>query len=174
MFKSWITMLAQSFLLTCAASAQPPAAPAPVVVQIEVDSGAEETWSAWTSEDGVRSFFASEARVEPRVGGAYEIYFLPGQPEGLRGSEGATILALERPRRLMFSWNAPVRFGPLRHQLTVVEIRIEPKESRRSLVTLTHSGWGAGEEWEEVRRYFAGAWPGVLASLERRLGAERY
>lgn len=143
----------------------PASSPAPVVLSTEVNAAPQAVWDAWTSEAGAKTFFAPKARVERRIGGAYEIYFLPDRPEGLRGSEGATLLALEPPRRLMFSWNAPESFGPLRSQLTVVDVRVEPLGSAASKVTLTHTGWGEGAEWQKVRDYFAGAWPTVLERL---------
>lgn len=145
--------------------------PPPIILHIEAPASPETVWAAWTSETGAKTFFAPDARIDARIGGAYELYFLPDRPPGLRGSETATILAMEAPRRLMFSWNAPESFGPLRTQLTIVEIEVETATAGGARVTLTHSGWGRGEKWQAVRDYFAGAWPRVLARLAASFAA---
>ncbi len=168
MSRHWHHVLAAAALLSTApastAAAQDDALK-PVIASVQLDADSDAIWRAWTTEDGVRSFLAPLAHIEPRVGGAYEIYFLPDQPKGLRGSEGATVLAWEPPHRLLFSWNAPVQFDRLRNQLTVVEVAIEDSSAGGSNVTLTHSGWGRGPEWQAVREYFSRAWPAVLSRL---------
>ena len=37
----------------------------------------EQAWQAWTTRDGITSFFAPDAKIEPRVGGAFEVYINP-------------------------------------------------------------------------------------------------
>ncbi|MGZ8349052.1 MAG: SRPBCC family protein [Allosphingosinicella sp.] len=139
-----------------------------VVIRAEVNAPPAEVWNALSTPAGVRSFFADSANVEPRVDGAYEMFFLPGNRPGLRGGEGNRVLAFEPGRRLLVSWNAPPSFGPLRDQHTVVEFALQPLEDGRTLVTATHEGWGDGEGWQEVRAYFARAWPVVLGRLQHR------
>ena len=47
-----------------------------------VSAGVEAVWQAWTTTEGVTSFFAPAADIEPRVGGAYRVYFDPGAEPG--------------------------------------------------------------------------------------------
>ena len=63
----------------------------------------DKIWSCWTTESGMGSWWAQNCRIEPRVGGAYELYFLMDNPPGTQGGEGNTILALEPETRLSFS-----------------------------------------------------------------------
>lgn len=142
--------------------------PEPVVLRAEVAAPRDEIWRALTTAEGARSFLAERALVDARVDGAFEMYFLPEQPSGLQGTEGARILAMEAPHRLMLSWNAPPRFGRYRDQRTVVEFELSPLANGRTLVTLSHGGWGRGVGWHEVRDYFARAWPAVLGRLQHR------
>jgi uncharacterized protein YndB with AHSA1/START domain len=142
--------------------------PPPIVFRAEIAAPPAEVWRALATRDGVRSFFAGAARVEPRVDGPYEIYFMPGNPLGLRGGEGDRVLALEENRRLMASWNAPPAFGPLRDQHTIIEFDLTPLPDGHSLVTATHSGWGRGDGWAALRTYFETAWPVVLGRLQYR------
>src|SRR4029450_729411 len=78
------------------------------VLRAEMVIGApvEDVWKAWASEEGVKTFFAPGAHIEPRVEGAYEIFFNPQGKPGQRGAEGMRVLAFEPPRRLAFTWNA--------------------------------------------------------------------
>jgi uncharacterized protein YndB with AHSA1/START domain len=40
-------------------------------------------WQAWTNADRVSQWFAGEANIDPVVGGAYELYFEPGNTTGM-------------------------------------------------------------------------------------------
>jgi uncharacterized protein YndB with AHSA1/START domain len=158
-------MLAMAFV-----AAPAPAGPRPQPVELwaEVQAPPPAVWRALTTPDGVETFFARQYRVEPEIGGAYEMYFLLDNPPGLRGGEGVRILAMEEPRRFVISWNAPPNFGPLRQQQTVVEFELEPLGQDRTLVQLTHHGWGRGSDWQGVRDYFADAWKIILGRLQFR------
>jgi PTH1 family peptidyl-tRNA hydrolase len=136
---------------------------------VAVSASVEDVWEAWATPAGARTFFAPDARIELRPGGSYEIYFNPDEQEGLRGSEGCKVLAYRRPQFLVFSWNAPPEFPSARNSRakTRVEVRLEPAGDRTE-VTLTHSGWRTGDDWDEVFRYFERAWDVVLDHLKRR------
>ena len=66
-----------------------------VTGEILVDAYKNDVWKAWTTEDGTKTFFAPDCKIDLRPGGAYEMYFNPDAPEGDRGGEGCRILALE-------------------------------------------------------------------------------
>src|SRR5512134_2732734 len=65
-----------------------------------------EVWAAWTTDAGVRRFLSSETRIEPRLGGAYEVCFLPENPPGLRGCEGCRVHSFIAPHVLQITWSA--------------------------------------------------------------------
>src|SRR5260221_13926725 len=75
--------------------------------QVVVKASPDAVWKAWTTPDGIKSFFAPDARVEARPGGAFEIYFNPFAEPGLKGADGMRFLALQEGRMLSFTWNAP-------------------------------------------------------------------
>lgn len=143
-------------------------------LDVVVNAPVDEVWNAWTTVDGVKSFFAGGARIEPYPDGAYEIYFDPSQPEGHRGADGMRILVFEPKQRLAFTWNAPEeKFPNARKQRTRVTIVFTPIGEKQTRVALTHDGFGDGEEWDNVHAYFRGAWKWVLGSLEKRFAAAR-
>jgi uncharacterized protein YndB with AHSA1/START domain len=156
------------FILAAAPAGASEPRPEPVILSVTVPAPPAEVWETLTTAAGARTFFAEDALVEPVIGGRYEMYFSPAAPAGLKGSEGARILALEPMERVAFSWNAPASFGPLRPQLTMVEFELSPIAAGSTSITLTHSGWGRGPDWQKVRDYFASAWPVVLGRLSHR------
>lgn len=136
--------------------------------QVRVPAGVDAVWQAWTTRDGVVGFFAPDAVVEPRVGGLFEIRFDPYAPPGERGADDMRFLALQPPRMLSFTWNAPPSLPEARAQRTVVVVRLSPQDDGATLVTLHHTGWGEGGEWDQAFTYFDRAWGRVLGNLQSR------
>jgi len=125
---------------------------------VVVEAGLDEIWEAWTTEQGIRTFFAPDARVDLKVGGAYEIYFDPDAEPGSRGAEGVRILALQPKTMLAFTWNAPPHLDRVRGQWTHVIVRLRRLAANRTEVTLYHDGWGTGGQWDRAFEYFQRAW----------------
>src|SRR5437773_11525920 len=78
-----------------------------IVKEVTVKTTPEIAWRTWTTAEGIRSFFAPDARVEARPDGPFEIYFNPYAAPGLKGADDMRFLALQEPRLLSFTWNAP-------------------------------------------------------------------
>ena len=162
--------IAHVLVLAGLAVATAPAAArnADIVKTITVEGSLAETWAAWTTDAGARSFFAPDARIEPTPGGAYEILFYPDRAAGQRGAENTRIMAIEPMERLVFSWNAPPAWPDIRRQFTAVEIRFVALSERRTEVRLIHGLWGDSPDWLAVNRYFDEAWDVVLYRLQHR------
>ena len=58
-----------------------------IYVEVTVPANPEEVWNAWTTEEGIKSFFAPECNIELKVGGAYELLFDLEAESGSQGSE---------------------------------------------------------------------------------------
>lgn len=137
--------------------------------ELTIDAPAPAVFQAWTTREGIRSWFAPDGDVADRVDGPYAIYFDPDAPPGHRGADGMRILQLEPPRRFAFTWNSPETWPELRRQRTIVIVDLEPLSGDRTRMTLTHLGWGHGAEWDEVYHYFDKAWrASVLPRLVER------
>lgn len=155
-----------------------------IFLEATVDAPRAEVFRLWTSEDGIKKFFAPAARVEASVGGRYEIIFAPARdPEGnSHGTKGARILKLVPEKELAFEWitfagdellgrNAPP-YAPasernVRPLPTWVELTFEPLEAQpgKTHVRFAHYGFRDGEKWEKSFHWFARAWKGVLDEL---------
>ncbi len=140
-----------------------------LVKEVVVNAPVDELWNAWTTAEGVTSFFAPKAKIELQVGGAYEVFFDVSAPQGMRGSEECRVLSFLPREMLSFEWNAPPSFGKLRGQKTRVVIEFDEVAAGWTRVKLTHLGWGEGDDWDGVYDYFDQAWSGVLASLKQTL-----
>lgn len=127
-----------------------------------------EVWKAWTTVAGAKTFFAPDANIELAPGGAYEIFFNPEAAAGSRGGEGNRVVTFEPERFIVFTWNAPTKFGPLRNERTYVMVRLDDAPNGMTRVHLTHFGWRAGADWDEVYGYFEKAWDVVLGRLAKR------
>jgi uncharacterized protein YndB with AHSA1/START domain len=136
--------------------------------EIVVAATLDEAWDAWTTREGIVGFFAPEAVVEPRVGGAFHIHFDPTAPAGQKGADDMRFMALQPKRMLSFDWNAPPNLPQARAQRTFVVVRFEPVGERQTRVSLHHTGWGDGGEWDKAYAYFDRAWGNVLANLKKR------
>jgi uncharacterized protein YndB with AHSA1/START domain len=127
-----------------------------------VDAGLDRAWNAWTTEEGIKSFLAPACNIELRIDGPYEIFFDPEAELGRRGAEGVRILALDPKKMLSITWNAPPHLSGVRKQWTHVTVRFEETRKGQTRVTLTHDGWGEGEEWDEAFAYFTNAWVDIV------------
>lgn len=155
-----------------------------IFLEATVAAPPAEVFRLWTSEDGIKKFFAPAARVEAIVGGRYEIIFAPAKdPEGnSHGTKGARILKLVPEKELAFEWvtfagdellgrNAPPYAPPAERNVrplpTWVELTFEPVEGQpeKTQVRFAHYGFRDGEKWERSFHWFKRAWKGVLDEL---------
>jgi uncharacterized protein YndB with AHSA1/START domain len=136
--------------------------------QVEIAASLDQAWEAWTSREGVTSFFAPDAKIEPRVGGAFEVYMDPLARPGMKGADDMRVMAVQPRKMISFDWNAPPHLAEARKQRTFVVVRFEPLADKLTRVTLHHTGWGDGGQWDATYAYFDRAWGAVLANLKKR------
>ena len=138
-----------------------------ITKQVVVKAPVEQVWQAWTTSEGIKTFFAPDANVEARVDGPFQIYFNPYAEPGLKGADDTRILALQPPSMLSFTWNAPPSLPEARKQRTYVTVRMKPV-AEGTQVSIAHGGWGDGGEWDKAYAYFDRAWGNVLNNLDKR------
>lgn len=136
--------------------ATPPTAAAERAIdkEVVVPAPVGEVWAAWTTREGIRSFFAPDAEVDAKVGGAFHIHMDPLAPPGAKGADDMRFMALQPMRMLSFDWNAPPSLAQVRQQRTFVVVRLEPIDERQTRVRLHHTGWGDEGQWDQAYAYF--------------------
>jgi uncharacterized protein YndB with AHSA1/START domain len=132
-------------------------------------------WEKWTDSTQLKSFFGLENKIEAKVGGAFEIYFLLDAPEGFRGSEGCKFLELVPFEKIRFSWNTPPNFEEIRKEgpNSEVMIELEVLENNQTKLKLTHSKWPNDPKYIPIVEYFEKAWEYVLNNLSKTIESER-
>ena len=122
-------------------------------ISVEVKAPVSAVWLAWTTSDGITSFFAPEAHIDAKPDGAFHVYMDPYGKPGLKGADTMQVLAVDPEKLLSFTWNAPPHLPQARAQRTVVILRFVPAGDNTEL-TLSHLGWGNSGEWPKARAYF--------------------
>lgn len=146
----------------------------PLEKRVVVPCAQEDAFASFATTDGAITFFAPSAVIEPRVGGAYELYFDDEAEPGLRGSEGCVVRRIERPTLLVVTWNFPPELPRIRRERTELSLHFADLPGEGTEVTLVHDGFrGASDpathaEWEQGHRYFNRVWGTVLTRLVSR------
>lgn len=135
---------------------------------VTVPATVDAVWEAWTTRAGIISFFAPDAEIDARVGGAFHIHIDPLAEPGMKGADEMRFMALQPKRMLSFDWNAPPSLPEARKQRTFVVVRLTPVTEQSTQVAITHLGWGDGGEWDKTFAYFDRAWGFVLGNLKQR------
>jgi uncharacterized protein YndB with AHSA1/START domain len=167
-FTRWSSRLPHALLVASSFVAAAHAAERAIDKETLIAASVDQLWDAWTTREGIITFFSPDARVEARVGGAFQLYFDPGAEPGQKGADDMRYLALQPKRMLSFDWNAPPHLAEIRQQRTFVIVRFVPVDDKSTRVTLHHVGWGDGGEWDKTYAYFDRAWGFVLGNLKTR------
>jgi uncharacterized protein YndB with AHSA1/START domain len=135
---------------------------------VTVAATPDQVWDAWTTRSGITSFFAPDAEIDARVGGAFHIHMDPYGAPGMKGADEMRYMALQPKKMLSFDWNAPPHLAQARAQRTFVIVRLTPTADGKTQLSIHHTGWGDGGEWDQTYAYFDKAWGFVLGSLVTR------
>lgn len=129
----------------------------------------DDVWRALTTAEGLASWLCLRARVEPVVGGAWELHWCPDESRPESDSTlGCRVLAVDRPRLIRFTWRGSDAVADVMNvsgaPVTEVEVRLFPGLDG-TRVEVCHSGWADGPGWERARAWFDRAWQGALERL---------
>jgi uncharacterized protein YndB with AHSA1/START domain len=136
-----------------------PLASAAVVVRRTIAASAEDIFDCWLDPEALAAWMrpgtirSTVAKVEPRVGGRYEIV--------MQGEQGAIphsgeYRVIDRPRRLVFTWRSPYA-GPAETLVTVDFLRA----GKGTEVVVTHEQLPA-----EARESHSRGWTSGLEHLD--------
>ncbi|HEV2317249.1 MAG TPA: SRPBCC domain-containing protein [Thermoplasmata archaeon] len=144
----------------------------PIIIQVTVPLPLAMIHGAFTDGGRAVKWMCDHARIEPVVGGAYELEWT-GTP-AFRSAGKVTRITPELD--IGFSWFGPSEFDALMNRpepLTSVYVRLQ--ESPEGIdVTLEHQGWVSGPQWEEARSWHFQLWDDRLHRLKDYLLKEAY
>ena len=136
-------------------------------IEILIETPVEDVYDAWLKPELIEKWLARKARVEPAVGGAYELFWDVEHP-AQNSTLGCRITNLVPNSELSFSWKTLPEGGATPDGETHVFIRLEPREGG-TLLRFVHTGWGAGARWEKARLWQAEAWREAIDNLKNML-----
>ncbi|MFS0674860.1 SRPBCC family protein [Ornithinibacillus sp. 179-J 7C1 HS] len=139
--------------------------------EITIKASLNLAWLAWTISERVSEWFAPEVIVEAKVGGAFELYFIPGNKSSMN-TKGCTITKLIHEKELHFTWRGPDEFEALmnnENELTTVKVYFESINDHSTKVLVEHDGFKNHPKWNEAINWHNVAWSGVLDSLKSAL-----
>jgi uncharacterized protein YndB with AHSA1/START domain len=144
---------------------------------LDVAAGRDAVWDAWTTAEGLTSWLCLRARVEPVVGGRYELFWCEDESRPESDSTlGCRVLSIDRPRLLEFTWRGSDAVADVMNvegaAETAVRVVLKPTPTGTRL-EVVHYGWGDGPGWQDARSWFDRAWQGALEQLRARLRSDR-
>lgn len=138
-----------------------------ITFEVVIDTPVEKVFNAWVEPELLTCWLTRQARVEPRRGGAYELFWEPENP-ARNSTQGCRIQDFLPNERISFNWKGPVEHAEVMGAATVVSISLQKVEDG-TLLRFSHSGWGAGMAWEKARAWQAEAWRSAIENLKNLL-----
>lgn len=136
----------------------------------------DSAFSYFTENGLLTKWLTVKADVEMKEGGKYELFWTPDDPDPTNNSTyGCKVLAVERPYYFNIEWTGNIDqkgFMNNVRPLTNVTVFFTPVANTETKVTLVHTGWRPGAEWESARQYFINAWRGALNQLQALVNGE--
>ena len=123
-----------------------------------IEAPTERVFHALTDADELARWWPSSADSDPRSGGSFEYRFeFPEEPERDHTYSGA-YHEVTQNELVSFPWAG--RLGETR-----VDLRLEPAGDGTAL-TLVHSGWGTGADWDDAYELHVQGWGFFLGNLQ--------
>ncbi|WP_299364066.1 SRPBCC domain-containing protein [Winogradskyella sp.] len=141
-----------------------------IVTSVILNCSKEKAFNYFEKNDQLSNWLTNEAEVEMKIGGKYELFWTPDDPDLTNNSTyGCKVLAVDKPNFFNIEWKGNAeqkRFMNSIRPLTNVTVIFTTINLNITKVTLIHTGWRKGDDWESARAYFSHAWSGALRKLE--------
>src|SRR5688572_30045328 len=105
--------------------------------ELFIAAAPERVYRAFTVKDDLERWFVTSADIETRAGGAFNLHWNNDSVNG-------EYVQLDAPRRITFTWDERPKYG-----ITTCTIELIP-EADGTLLRLTHTGFGDGDNWDEL------------------------
>lgn len=138
---------------------------------IELGCSPVEAFSMFTDNKKIESWLATQANVEPKIGGLYELFWNPADRD-FDSTIGCRITAFVLDRLVAFEWKGPKQYSSFMNDvdpLTHVAVLFVATGHDTTEVHLVHSGWRSSPEWGEARQWFVNAWKQAFGELKKKI-----
>jgi uncharacterized protein YndB with AHSA1/START domain len=113
----------------------------------------ERVYRAFTVKEDLERWFVTTADIQARAGGAFNLHWNDDSVNG-------EYVELDPPRRITFTWDERPKYG-----ITTCTIELTP-EADGTLLRLTHTGFGEGDNWDELYNGVNSGWTEELTHLK--------
>ena len=144
-----------------------------ILIKEEIDCDRETAFNMFTKNDLLERWLTEKADVDPKVGGKYELFWVPENRES-NSTIGCKITGMDRDKFISFDWKGPVDFelfmnsaDPLTH--VIVLFSQNESDSNKTVIHLFHTGWRNDSEWQKARNYFENAWSKAIRVLKEKI-----
>jgi len=124
--------------------------------RIRIDASPQQVWEAWTDPAKISQWFPDHASGEPRVGSTVSWTW-----DACQSHFPDLVLEAEPRHRFLLGQAAPAAGRPP----ALLEILIE-RQGGGTVLTLVHSGFRDGAEWDDEYQGFASGWTVMLHVLK--------
>ncbi len=130
----------------------------------------QQAFNYFSESNLLTKWLTNKAVVEMIPAGKYELFWTPDDPDPFNNSTfGCKVLAVDKPHFFNIEWrgNAEQKgFMNNVRPLTNVTVLFSALGEQLTKVTLIHTGWRPGDDWDSARQYFIAAWGGAFKKLE--------
>jgi hypothetical protein len=136
---------------------------------IDITGAPSCIWRALAEEEGIKAFGLPLAHVELKNGGVIEEGFSPDAKLGGNETIRHRIITY-LPERLLVLRNEATPPGPPHAELyrNVVQlVSIEPREKGLTRFTISHTGYGAGADYDQLYDFFRKGNPSYLTGMKK-------
>ena len=144
-----------------------------IQLRVEIDCDINIAFDMFTQNRILESWLTAKAEVEPKVGGKFELFWVPENREH-DSTIDCKITGIEKNEFLSFDWKGPIQYesfmnfaDPLTH--VIVFFTQELKTSNKTTIHLFHTGWRNSPEWQEARDWFEKAWVNAFEVLKEKI-----
>ncbi len=144
-----------------------------IQLQVEINCDINTAFDMFTQNRLLESWLTEKAEVEPKVGGKFELFWVPENREH-DSTIGCKITGIEKNKFLCFSWKGPTQYeafmnfaDPLTHVIACFSQ--ENNNSNKTTIHLFHTGWRKAPEWQEARNWFQEAWVNAFEVLKEKI-----
>ena len=141
-----------------------------IVIDLNLDISVEEAWNLWTDSRLLESWLTTEAKVDAKLGGAFELFWDPTNHFD-NSTLGCRITAFVPHKLLAFQWRGPVPYADLMNVEpfpTWASVSFEAIAPAKTVLHFRHGGWGEGERWSAAREWQRDSWALAFEALARK------
>lgn len=137
----------------------------------DINAPIRELFAHLIDEKKISDWLCLKAKIQPKPGGDFFLYWAPNDPDPSNDStHGCKILALEEPYLLNVEWlgnREQKHYMNIADPLTNVTFILYPLKADKTKITIIHSGWQSGSDWDEAYAFFTNAWSSSIDTLKK-------